>query len=152
MNGSLTRALDAAHPSPSHVRPGAERRTTVLLGDADEDVHVMYGAFLEHHGFAVLHARSVAECLGLARTRRVAAAVVSYGSCGLFHWRSYHELARAGRSAGFALVCLTTDPRLITDSRRHRRCAAAVLMLPCSPEDLAAEVERVAGEARLPPN
>ena len=152
MHASFAGALDAARPSPSHVRPGAARRAVVLLGDTDEDVHAMYGAFLEHRGFAVLHACSVAECLRLARARGVAAAVVSVGSGGLFRWRPYRELAAAGRSAGFALVCLTTDPRLITGPRRHRRCAAAVLMLPCSPEELAAEVERAAGEARLPPN
>ena len=150
MNGSLTGA--AAHTLPSQLRPRGERRTTVLLGDLDEDVHVMYGTFLEHHGFAVLHARSVAECLALARTRRVAAAVVSYGSCGLFRWRSYRELAAAGRSAGFALVCLTTDPHLVTGPRRHRRCAAAVIILPCSPETVAAEVERAIAQARQMPN
>ena len=126
--------------------------TTILLGDRNDDVHAMYGIVLERHGFAVLHARSPAECLRLVRARRVCAAIVSVGTRGMLRWTSYHQLARAAGSAGIALISLTTDPRVSTDTRRHRRCAAAVLMLPCAPEELAGEVERALHEARRAAN
>lgn len=126
--------------------------TTILLGDRNDDVHAMYGVVLERHGFGVLHARSADECLSLVRSRLVCAAIVSIGTRGMLVWTAYHQLARAARSAGTVLISLTTDPRVATDTRRHRRCAAAVLMLPCAPEELAGEVERALREARRAAN
>lgn len=126
--------------------------TTILLGDRNDDVHAMYGAVLEHHGFTVIHARSADDCLRLVRARRVCAAIVSVGTRGMLVWTSYHQLARAARPAGIILISLTTDPGVATDTRRHRRCAAAVLMLPCAPEELAGEVERALFEARRAAN
>lgn len=139
----------APHTGAGHPAAAASR-ITVVLGDRDEDVHALYGAVLEHRGYGVLHARSVPECLRLVRARRVAAVVVSVGARGLFFWTSYLRLVKAARVERFALVCFTTDPRMTTDGRRHRRCAAAVLMLPCTPEALADEVERVIRDVPRP--
>lgn len=123
---------------------------TVLVGDGDEDIHAIYGALLEYRGYVVIHARSAAECLRLVRSRPVSAVVVSVGSHGLFGWKSCHRLTSAARDGGFTLVCLTTDPHLSPGPRRHLPYAAAVLMLPCPPETVAAEIERAV--ARPPPS
>jgi DNA-binding response OmpR family regulator len=135
------------HPHTAPARePARDVRTdrrAVLLADGDPDVHVIYGAVLEHEGFRVLHAFSAAECLRLAGTQRMCAALVSVGECGLLTWRRLHELAAAAAASGFAIVCLTTDPRLSPAARRPPRGASAVLMLPCTPEALAVEVHRV---------
>lgn len=141
-----------AHAQSSPRGLPASRGAAVLLADGDHDVHALYSALLEHRGHAVIHARSVAQCLRLVRSHPVSAVVVSVGPCGLFGWRAYHRLARTARGSGFALICLTTDPHLTTDPRRHRRCAFAVLMLPCTPDTLAAEVERAIAETRRLPN
>ena len=143
-------ATAGTHARSPHLLAG--RPATVLLGDGDEDVHTMYSVQLEHRGYAVIHARSTAECLRIVHSRPVAAVLVSVGEGGLFGWKSYRSLARAARATGFALICFTTDPRLTTDPRRHRRCAAAVIMLPCTPEVVTAEVERAIARVRLPPN
>jgi DNA-binding response OmpR family regulator len=139
-----------AHLIRPHTAPAREPardvrtdRRAILLADGDPDVHVIYGAVLEHEGFRVLHAFSAAECLRLAATPRMCAALVSVGECGLLTWRRLHELAAAAAAGGFAIVCLTTDPRFSPAARRPPRGASAVLMLPCTPEMLAAEVCRV---------
>lgn len=121
----------------------AERRC-LLVADGDPDVHAIYGAVLEREGFRVLHAFSAKECLRLAGTPRMCAALVSVGGCGLLDWRRLHELAAAAAVCGFPIVCLTTDERLAPDVRRPPRGVSAVLMLPCTPEALAVEVRRVA--------
>lgn len=118
-------------------------RPCLLLADGDRDVHAIYGAVLEREGFRVLHAYSPAECLQLAGMPRVSAALVTVGGCGLLTWRGLHELAAAAAAAGFVIVCLTTDARLSPAARRPPRGVSMVLMLPCTPEVLAAEVHRV---------
>ncbi len=118
-------------------------RLCLLLADGDADVHAIYGAVLEHEGFRVLHAFSAVECLRLAGTPRMCAVLVSVGGCGLLTWRGLHVLAAAAAARGFAIVCLTTDPGLAPAVRRPPRGASGVLMLPCSPDALAAEVRRV---------
>lgn len=127
-------------------------RLCLLLADGDPDVHAIYGAVLEREGFRVLHAFSAAECLRLAATPRMCAALVSVGGCGLLTWRELRQLATASAARGFALVCLTTDPGLAPSVRRPPRGASAVLMLPCSPEALADEVRRVASPGGGRPN
>ena len=144
------------HPPTALVRnaaPGARtERLCLLLADGDADVHAIYGAVLEREGFRVLHAFSPAECLRMAGTPRVCAALVSVGECGLLTWRGLHALAAAAAARGFAIVCLTTDPRLSPAARRPPRGVSAVLMLPCTPEALAAEVRRVVFPAGGQPN
>lgn len=130
-------------PAREPARDARADRRIILLADGDPDVHVIYGSVLEHEGFRVLHASSAAECLRLARTPRMCAALVSVGECGLLTWRGLHQLAAAAAASGFAIVCLTTDPGLSPAARRPPRGASAVLMLPCTPELLAAEVCRV---------
>ena len=135
------------HPPAASV-PGqapsarAERRC-LLLADDNRDVHAIYGAVLERKGFRVLHAFSPAECLHLAGTPRMCAALVTVGGCGLLTWRGLHELAARAAAAGFVIVCLTTDPGLAPSVRRPPRGVSLVLMLPCTPEDLAGEIQRV---------
>lgn len=142
------------HPSAARTRDRAPdaraERRCLLLADDDRDVHAIYGAVLEREGFRVLHAFSPAECLHLARTPRVCGALVTVGGCGLLTWRGLHELAAAAAGAGFVIVCLTTDPRLSPAARRPPHGVSVVLMLPCTPEVLAAEVHRVLlpGEGR----
>lgn len=144
------------HPPAASTRvqaPGIRtERRCLLLADVDRDVHAIYGAVLEREGFRVLHAFSPAECLLLAGTPRMCAALVSVGECGLLTWRVLHELAAAAAAAGFAIVCLTTDARLSPPARRPPRGVSAVLMLPCAPELLAAEVRRVLLSGAGPPN
>jgi CheY-like chemotaxis protein len=143
------------HPHTSSTRDSGlesrKERLCLLVADGNPDVHAIYGAVLEHEGFRVLHAFSAAECLRLAGTSRMCAVLVSVGGCGLLDWRRLHQLAAASRARGFAIVCLTTDERLSPDERRPPRGVSVVVMLPCTPEALAAEVRRVvapgAGEA-----
>jgi DNA-binding response OmpR family regulator len=136
-------ARDQALGARDQALGARTERRCLLLADEDRDVHAIYGAVLEREGFRVLHAFSPAECLRLAGTPRMCAALVSVGGCGLLTWRVLHELAAAAAAAGFAIVCLTTDPGLSPAARRPPRGVSAVLMLPCSPEVLAAEVRRV---------
>lgn len=147
---------DLIHPhTASAGDPGLNARTErlcLLVADGDPDVHAIYGAVLEHEGFRVLHAFSAAECLRLAGTSRMCAVLVSVGGCGLLDWRRLHALAAASAARGFPIVCLTTDERLSPDVRRPPRGVSAVLMLPCTPDALAAEVCRVVFPAAGQPN
>jgi DNA-binding response OmpR family regulator len=127
-------------------------RPVVLIADGDADVHAIFGAALERECFRVIHAYSEAECLRLAGTRPVRAALVSVGWCGLFTWRRLHDLATAAASGGFVIVCLTTDPRLSPHIRRRPPGATMVLMLPCIPTVLAAEVRRAVRDHGRAPN
>ena len=132
-----------------HVRPGpsaagpstAGALPRVLLADGDADVHAVYGLYLEHAGYAPVHAYSAEECVRLARSLPLAAAVVTVGHCGLLPWSDYHRLVAAA-DGRFAVLCLTTDPRLVPESCRSPLHAAAVLTIPCEPTALVAEIRR----------
>lgn len=126
-------------------------RPAVLLADGDADVHAIFGAVLEREGFRVIHAHSPAECLRLAG-RPIRAALVSVGWCGLLTWRRLHQLSHAAHRDGFPIICLTTDPRLAGTRRGPPPGVSAVLMLPCEPEALAAEVRRAIDDAGGQPN
>ena len=124
-------------------------RPAVLLAAADADAHAVYGPFLEHAGYALVHAYSAGECARLAQSRRLAAAVVSVGRHGLLPWSRYSELARVADEE-LAIICLTTDPRVV-DADRLPPHASAVLMLPCEPPELVAELGRaLQGRDRRP--
>jgi DNA-binding response OmpR family regulator len=134
-------------------KPAADAgRPTVLLADGGTDVHAIFGAVLEREGYRVIHAFTPAECLHLAHVHPVGAALVSVGWCGLLTWRRLHDLAAEAAAGGFAIVCLTTDPRLDPDTRRVPPGTASVLTLPCTPEALAAEVRRAVGVRTGQPN
>lgn len=136
-----------------NAAPGTRtERLCLLLADGDADVHAIYGPVLEREGFRVLHAFSATECLRLARTPRMCAALVSVGGCGLLSWRLLHGLAASAAARGFVIVCLTTDPRLTPAACRPPRGVSTVLMLPCTPDALTAEVRRVLLPARGRPN
>jgi DNA-binding response OmpR family regulator len=149
------------HAQPIHTHTSCARfadrgagadRPTVLIADGGTDVHAIFGAALEREGYRVLHAFSPAECLRLAGTRSVHAALVSVGWCGLLTWRRLHDLAARAEAGGFAIVCLTTDPRLAPEQLRLPPGASAVLTLPCTPDTLAAEVRRAVRARGASPN
>lgn len=142
---TLASCARLAGTAPAPVRPA------VLLADGGADVHAIFGAVLEREGFRVIHAHSRAECLRLA-SRPLRAALVSVGWCGLLTWRRLHQLADAANRNGFPIICLTTDPRLAGERHGRPPGVSAVLMLPCEPEALAAEVRRAIDDADGQPN
>lgn len=142
------------HASCSHFAGRGTRadRPAVLLADGGTDVHAIFGAVLEREGYRVIHAFSAAECLRLAHAQPVGAALVSVGWCGLLTWGGLHDLAAEGAARGFAIVCLTTDPRLGPEAHRVPPGTVAVLTLPCTPGALADEVRRAVGLRAGQPN
>lgn len=144
--------IHLVHALTPFVRDARASRPAVLLADGGEDVHAIFGAALEHAGFRVVHAYSPEECLRLAGSRGVRAALVSVGWCGLLTWRRLHALAAAASAGGYPIVCMTTDPRLAPETRRRPSGAAAVLTLPCRPEVLAAEIRRAIKDGGALPN
>lgn len=137
---------------PAPARDARADRPAILLGDGGTDVHAIFAAALEREGYRVIHAFSAAECLRLARSGGVRAALVSVGWCGLLTWRRLHDLAAEAAAGGFPIVCLTTDPRLAPDAMRLPPGTSAVLTLPCTPAALAAEVRRAVGVRGGQPN
>ncbi|HSU15065.1 hypothetical protein [Longimicrobium sp.] len=121
--------------------PGS-RADVLLMADGDLDTHAVYGTFLESRGFALVHAYSPGECIRLARSMGFAGVVASVGRRGILPWESFRELAGLASGAGFAIVCITTDPYVAAHCRRLAPEAARVLMLPCSPRRLAAAMRR----------
>jgi CheY-like chemotaxis protein len=135
--------IESPTSSPSSI--GSDARggwPAVLLADGGTDAHAILSTALEREGYRVIHAFSAAECLRLAHAGGVRAALVSVGWSGLLTWRRLHDLAAEAAAGGFAVVCLTTDPRHAPDARRLPPGTSAVLALPCTPEALASAVRR----------
>lgn len=124
----------------------SERQRLVLLVDADADTRRMYAEYLRMSSiWSVEEAADGREALAKAITRRPAVVVTETRLPGM----SGFDLCRLLRSdpltAHISIVVVTGDA-LETDVARARMAGAdAVLVKPCLPDRLRAEIGRVIG-------
>jgi CheY-like chemotaxis protein len=125
----------------------AESRGRVLIVEDDENTRAAYRAILELAGWTVDEASGGAEALRLADLDPPRLALVDISIPGIDGWETMRRLKRGLATARVAVIAVTGHA-LDDDRRRAREVGCdAYLVKPISPQDLLAEIERLAGAA-----
>jgi len=138
--------------SKMHSPADSVAPTCVLVVDRHADTRSLYAQYLKLEGFDVDEAEDGREALAKALTRRYDAIVTETRLSGIDGYQLCDLLRRDSATAATPLVVVTGDVMTADLDRVRAAGATAVLIKPCLPETLFAELRRVlAGERASQP-
>jgi CheY-like chemotaxis protein len=133
---------------PEHVAVSPDTPIVVLLVDRDADTRYMYGQLLRHAGYDVDEAADGHVALAKAISRHPAVIITETRLAGI-SGVELCRLIRQDHSMRNTRVLFVTGDAFSEDVRTALGAGAdAVLLKPCLPERVAAEVERLLEAAR----
>ena len=124
---------------------------TVLIVDDDPDQHVLCGVYLEHAGYAVLHARDGREGVEVARTRRPALILMDLRMPRLDGASARRVLAGDDETRGIPVVALSADVLEWSETRALREGFAGHIAKPCDLRKIRDTVQALIGPASMGP-
>ncbi|HEX6910803.1 MAG TPA: response regulator [Longimicrobium sp.] len=107
-------------------------RVTVLIVDDDPDQHTMCGVFLEHAGYAVLHAFDGQEGVEVARAQRPDVVLMDIRMPRMDGITARRALAADPAGARIPVVALSADVLTWPELRVLQEGFAAYLPKPCN--------------------
>ena len=125
-------------------------RKSILIVDDDPDQHVLAGLYLEHAGYAVLHAHDGREGFRVARSARPALVLMDMRMPGLDGAGAFHLLAAHAATRAIPVVAVTADVVSWPESRSLREGFAGHVTKPCDLARIRDVVQRVIGPADEP--
>lgn len=125
-------------------------RKTVLIVDDDPDQHVLCGLFLEHAGYAVLHAHDGREGLELARQRRPSVILMDLRMPRLDGASAFQQLAADAATRAIPVVAVSADVLEWSETRALREGFAGHIPKPCDLRRIGETVQRLVGPSDAP--
>ena len=122
----------------------------VLLVEDDPQARDGYAEFLELGGFRVAQAGTAEEALALSIARLPAVVVTDIALPGRDGFALATDLQLDTRTRGIPVVAMTAYWATDVHERADRAGITAILLKPCQPEHLIAELQRVLQRAKLP--
>jgi two-component system, cell cycle response regulator DivK len=132
------------------VEPSPWTPSFVLLVDRHDDTRIMYAQYLQLKGCAVEHAVDGREALVKALTQAHDAIVTETHLSGIDGYQLCELLRRDPLTKRTPLVVVTADAQRAAHDRARAAGADAVLVKPCLPDLILAELRRLAAGARAP--
>jgi len=132
----------SAH-SPSDAPP-----PLILIVDDVEDTRLMYESFLTYRGFRAATAGSGKKVLELALDERPDLIVMDYSMPDVDGLTAARQLAAEPITADVPFILITGHLELVTPSMAKAAGARSLILKPCLPDVLEAEVRRVLGGDR----
>lgn len=123
----------------SRVRPPP----LALIVDNHDDTREMYGESLAFHGVRVVEASNAAEAMEKARTLHPDIIATDIALPGGADGIQLCEQLKSDKRTRAIPVVAVTAWALDTQVERARTCCASVLLKPCLPETLLAEIQRL---------
>jgi CheY-like chemotaxis protein len=123
---------------------------TVLIVDDDPDQHILAGLYLEHAGYAVLHARDGREGFELARAARPSLVLMDFRMPELDGVAAFRMLSAQAETREIPVVAVTADVLSWPESRSLREGFAGHISKPCDLARIRDVVRRVIGPADEP--
>jgi two-component system, cell cycle response regulator DivK len=120
---------------------------TVLIVDDDPDQHVLCGLYLEHAGYAVLHAYDGREGVELARAKRPALILMDLRMPRLDGASALRQLADEEGTRNIPVVALSADVLEWSETRALREGFAAHVSKPCDLRRIRETIFRLIGPA-----
>ncbi len=112
----------------------------ILVADDDDDILLLVTTRLKRDGFDVIEARSGAEALTLAQTRRPDVAVLDVGMPGLDGLEVLAKIRADDTLRGMRVLLLTAKAQESDVRRGYDAGADAYVRKPFSPTELSARV------------
>jgi two-component system cell cycle response regulator DivK len=122
---------------------GARTPLSVLLVDRHEDTRALYAQYLKLEGCEVEEAEDGREALAKALAHRYDIIVAETRLLGFDGYQLCHLLRRDAATSATPVVIVTGDVLQADVARARSAGADAVLMKPCLPETLFAELRKV---------
>lgn len=124
---------------------------TVLIVDDDPDQHVLCGLYLEHAGYAVLHAHDGREGYDTARARHPSLILMDLRMPRLDGASAFHMLADDHETRAIPVVALSADVLEWSETRALREGFAGHIAKPCDLRKIRDVVQRLIGPAETAP-
>lgn len=118
---------------------------TVLIVDDDPDQHVLCGLYLEHAGYAVLHAHDGHEGLAMARARHPELILMDLRMPVMDGASALRRLAAADDTREIPVVAVSADVLAWSETRALREGFAGHLSKPCDLRRIRDVVQRLIG-------
>jgi DNA-binding response OmpR family regulator len=115
----------------------------ILVADDDNDILLLVTTRLKRDGFDVIEARSGAEALTLAQTRRPDVAVLDVGMPGLDGLEVLAQIRADDTLRGMRVLLLTAKAQESDVRRGYDAGADAYVRKPFSPTELSARVREL---------
>jgi DNA-binding response OmpR family regulator len=115
----------------------------ILVADDDDDILLLVTTRLKRDGFNVIEARSGAEALTLAQTRRPDIAVLDVGMPGLDGLQVLEQIRADDTLRGMRVLLLTAKAQESDVRRGYDAGADAYVRKPFSPTELSARVREL---------
>jgi len=131
----------------SPTEPSPRTPSFVLLVDRHDDTRTMYAQYLQLKGCEVEQAVDGREALVKALTRRHEGIVTETHLSGIDGYQLCELLRRDPATRRTPLVVVTSDAQHSAHDRARNAGADAVLVKPCLPETIFAELRRLTGAA-----
>jgi CheY-like chemotaxis protein len=119
-----------------------------LLVDRDADTRLMYGEYLQQLSYEIDEADDGREALAKAISQHPTVIVTETRLPGMSGFELCRLLRQDGQTKGIPIVFVTGDASANDLTLAKAAGADAVLVKPCFPEQLAAEIRRVIAEGR----
>jgi DNA-binding response OmpR family regulator len=146
-------ALDGRHAAAdallalAPLRHVASDESLVLLAEDDEDILLLLATRLERDGYRVARARDGREAVALARCLRPAIAVLDVSMPLVTGLEATRELRADPTTASLPIILLTARASERDIQAGAAAGATAYVTKPFSPQDLAARIRSVLGDA-----
>jgi CheY-like chemotaxis protein len=124
---------------------------TVLIVDDDPDQHVLCGLYLEHAGYAVLHAHDGREALDVARASRPSLVLMDLRMPRMDGAAAFRQMSLDDRTRGIPVVALSADVLEWSETRALREGFAGHLSKPCDLRRIREMVHALIGPGEAPP-
>jgi DNA-binding response OmpR family regulator len=115
----------------------------ILVADDDNDILLLVTTRLKRDGFDVIEARSGAEALTLAQTRKPDVAVLDVGMPGLDGLEVLAQIRADDTLSGMRVLLLTAKAQESDVRRGYDAGADAYVRKPFSPTELSARVREL---------
>lgn len=122
----------------------------VLLVEDDPQARDGYAEFLERAGFRVAQAGSAEDALEQSGTVVADVVVTDIALPGRDGFSLASELQTSARTRGIPILAMTAYWATDVHERADRAGITSILLKPCQPEHLVAELQRVLQRTRLP--
>ena len=122
----------------------------ILVADDDDDILLLVTTRLKRDGFDVIEARSGAEALTLAQTRKPDVAVLDVGMPGLDGLEVLAKIRADDALRGMRVMLLTAKAQESDVRRGYDAGADAYVRKPFSPLELSARVRELLGGENPP--